>query len=97
MPRYNSSRDSGSLHIQLRDTERRIISDALEFVDGKPAKAGALLGVSGKYLKQRALVIGGFLGHPVYEPPRTGATRPGYRDPSEVEAPAPEPEEPAQP
>lgn len=89
MPNYGKHL-SAALHVQMRDYERQLINGALDAVgagdvqEGRMiGKAANLLGVTSRYLHQRALVIGGFMGHPVYEPPRTGATKPDWHDPSE--------------
>ena len=57
--------------VMLRDAERQIVRGAVDASDGNHSGAATMLGVSLRFLRKRAAIIGGFLGHDVYEPPRT--------------------------
>lgn len=69
MPKYNSPRIMSALFVQLRDAERQIIQGAIAATGGRPGRAAVILGVTRRYLRMRAGAIGGFLDHPIYEPP----------------------------
>lgn len=71
MPKFDEHRERAPYHTQMRAYERQLVTDVLKACGDRASKAAILLGVSGKYIRDRAEHIGGFLGHPVYEPPRS--------------------------
>ncbi len=64
-------------YLQLRDFERRLMAGAIEAA-GTEVDAASMLGISVTFMRKRALVIGGFCGHPRFEPPHTREHGSGY-------------------
>lgn len=70
MARPKASADQNSLYFtQLRDAERKILREALDYHEGNTSAAARMLGISHTLVWQRSRLLGGvYAGEPRCEP-----------------------------